>query len=288
MIQSVSKLKSKFQEINIRDTINSGQVFLWEKKRDKWYGIDGEKILVIDEKTREFRKNNDEFYFFRQNDNFEEIYSYLKKDKIVKKALREFPGIRLLQQDPFQCYISFIVSSNSNIPNIKTRLQNLCRKFGEKKVINSNEFFLFPKSSVISNAPLSQILDCGVGYRAKSIKEASIAVTRGEIDFENLKNMNYYEAKQELVKVLGIGNKVADCILLFSLNKLEAFPLDRWMLRILQKYYSNKFEPATKTITDKTYESIHQKVVKHFGKYAGYSQQFLFKMERELNNKKWL
>ena len=74
MIQSVSKLKSKFQEINIRDTINSGQVFLWEKKRDKWYGIDGEKILVIDEKTREFRKNNDEFYFFRQNDNFEEIY----------------------------------------------------------------------------------------------------------------------------------------------------------------------------------------------------------------------
>ena len=281
-------MKRRFQEINIGDTINSGQVFLWEKRGDEWYGIDGDNVLVIDEKTRKFRKKNAEFIFFRQNDNFEEIYSCLKKDKIVKKALDAFPGIRLLQQDPFQCYISFIISSNSNIPNIKTRLQNLCRKFGEKKIINSNEFFLFPKSSVISNAPISKILDCGVGYRAKAIKKASIAVTNGKIDFENLKNMNYNDAKQELVKVFGIGNKVADCILLFSLNKLEAFPLDRWMLRILQKYYSNKFEPTSKTITDKTYEKIHEKVVEHFGKYAGYSQQLLFKMERELNNKKWL
>ena len=281
-------MKRIFQEINIEDTINSGQVFLWEKKENEWYGINGQNVLVIDEKTRDFRKNNAELIFFRQNDNFEEIYSYLKKDKIVKKALDTFPGIRLLQQDPFQCYISFIVSSNSNNPNIKTRLQNLCKKFGEKKIINSNEFFLFPKSSVISNASISKILDCGVGYRAKAIKKASIAVTNGEIDFENLKNMNYNDAKQELVKVFGIGNKVADCILLFSLNKLEAFPLDRWMLRILQKYYSKKFELTSKKITDKTYENIHEKVVEHFGKYAGYSQQFLFKMERELNNKKWL
>jgi len=281
-------LKKKLQKINIEDTINSGQVFLWEKIGRRWYGIDGQNVLIIDEKTKKIRKNSIEFHFFRQNDNFEEIYSYMKKDKIVEKALDKFPGVRLLQQDPFQCYISFIISSNSNIPNIKTRLQNLCRKFGKKKIINSNEFFLFPKSSIISNAPISKILDCGVGYRAKAIKEASIAVTNGEIDFEKLKNMNYNNAKKELVKVFGIGNKVADCILLFSLNKFEAFPLDRWMLRILQKYYSNKFEPTSKTITDKTYEEIHKKVVEHFGKYAGYSQQLLFKMERELNNKKWL
>ena len=281
-------MKKRLEEINIGDTINSGQVFLWEKIGKKWYGVDGQNVLIIDEKQQKFRKNNPEFNFFRQNDNFEEIYSYLKKDKIVKKALDAFPGIRLLQQDPFQCYISFIVSSNSNIPNIKTRLQNLCRKFGEKRNIDSNELFVFPKSGSISKAPISKILDCGVGYRAKAIKKASIAVTKGKIDFENLKNMNYNDAKQELVKVFGIGNKVADCILLFSLNKLEAFPLDRWMLRILQKYYSNKFEPTSKTITDKTYEEIHQKVVEHFGKYAGYSQQLLFKMERELNNKKWL
>ena len=287
MKQSVSNLSVNFK-VNFDYSINSGQVFLWKKIDAKWYGIDGKRVLVL-ENAQKFKKNMKyETDFFRLDDNFEKISNDLKNDNYVRNALKMFPGLRLIRQNPFQCYISFIVSSNSNIPNIKTRLQNLSRKFGEKRTVDSNEFFVFPKSSSISNAPISQILDCGVGYRAKAIKKASIAVTKGKIDFENLKNMNYNDAKQELVKVFGIGNKVADCILLFSLNKLEAFPLDRWMLRILQKYYSNKFEPTSKTITDKTYEKIHEKVVEHFGKYAGYSQQLLFKMERELNNKKWL
>ena len=281
-------MNKKFQAINVESTINSGQVFLWNKIGRKWYGVDGENILVIDEKTTKFSKNQKEFIFFRENDNFEEILSYLKKDKVVKKALGTFPGIRLLRQDPFQCYISFIVSSNSNIPNIKTRLQNLCKKFGKQKKIESKEFFVFPEAKVISKASISEILGCGVGYRAKAIKNASDMVVKNEIDFENLKKMNYHDAKQELLKVLGIGNKVADCILLFSLEKSEAFPLDRWMLRILQKYYSNRFQLTTKTITNNSYDDIHQKIVEYFGKYAGYSQQYLFKMERELYNKNWL
>ena len=281
-------MNKKFQAINVESTINSGQVFLWNKIGRKWYGVDGENILVIDEKTTKFSKNQKEFIFFRENDNFEEILSYLKKDKIVKKALGTFPGIRLLRQDPFQCYISFIVSSNSNIPNIKTRLQNLCKKFGRQKKIESKEFFVFPEAKVISKASISEILGCGVGYRAKAIKNASDMVVKNEIDFENLKKMDYHDAKQELLKVLGIGNKVADCILLFSLEKSEAFPLDRWMLRILQKYYSNRFQLTTKTITNNSYDDIHQKIVEYFGKYAGYSQQYLFKMERELYNKNWL
>ena len=86
----------------------------------------------------------------------------------------------------------------------------------------------------------------------------------------------------------GIGNKVADCIMLFSLEKLEAFPLDTWMLKILQKYYSDNFDVNKKNIPKNRYENIHQDVLNHFGKYAGYSQQFLFKMERDLNEKKWL
>ena len=281
-------MNKKFQAINVESTINSGQVFLWNKTGKKWYGVDGENILVIDEKTTKFSKNQKEFIFFRENDNFEEILSYLKKDKIVKKALSTFPGIRLLRQDPFQCYISFIVSSNSNIPNIKTRLQNLCKKFGRQKKIESKEFFVFPEAKVISKASISEILGCGVGYRAKAIKNASDMVVKNEIDFENLKKMDYHDAKQELLKVLGIGNKVADCILLFSLEKSEAFPLDRWMLRILQKYYSNRFQLTTKTITNNSYDDIHQKIVEYFGKYAGYSQQYLFKMVRELYNKNWL
>ena len=126
-------MNKKFGEISIDDTINSGQVFLWEKIKQNWYGIDGENIFVIDDKTKKFRKNQEEFNFFRQNDNFEEIFPQLKRDKIVKNAIKNFPGIRLLRQNPYQCYISFIVSANSNIPNIKTRLNNLCKKFGKKR-----------------------------------------------------------------------------------------------------------------------------------------------------------
>ena len=281
-------MNKKFREINVEYTINSGQVFLWNKIGKKWYGVDGENILVIDEKITKFSKNQKEFNFFRENDNFEEVFSYLKKDKVVKKAVSTFPGIRLLRQNPFQCYISFIVSSNSNIPNIKTRLQNLCKKFGKRRKIESKEFFVFPEAKVISKASISDILSCGVGYRAKAIKNASATVTKNEINFESLKNMNYHAAKEELVKVFGIGNKVADCILLFSLEKSEAFPLDRWMLRILQKYYANRFQLTTKTLTNNSYDNIHQKIVDYFGKHAGYSQQYLFKMERELYNKNWL
>ena len=91
-----------------------------------------------------------------------------------------------------------------------------------------------------------------------------------------------------LLKLPGIGDKVADCIMLFSLEKLEAFPLDTWLVKILQKYYSGNFCINKKTISKNRYENIHQDVLDRFGKYAGYSQQFLYKMERDLNKKKWL
>jgi N-glycosylase/DNA lyase len=99
---------------------------------------------------------------------------------------------------------------------------------------------------------------------------------------------NYQDAKKIILTVPGVGNKVADCILLFSLDKLDAFPLDRWMIRILAKYYPKKFELETKSITEKQYDILHEKIVNYFGPYAGYAQQFLFKMERENYQKKWL
>ena len=113
-------------------------------------------------------------------------------------------------------------------------------------------------------------------------------VILNKIDFKYLKKCNYHEAKKNICLVPGIGNKVADCIMLFSLNKLESFPLDTWMIKILEKYYSKEFKIETKTITQKQYELLHEKIVNYFGPYCGYAQQYLFKMEREKNDKKWL
>ena len=275
--------------VNVDFSINSGQVFLWKKNEDAWYGINGTDVLAVNENPFQLKLYSQKSCdFFREKDDFREIIRNITKDKVVRKAVKQFPGLRLLRQDPFQCYISFIVSSNSNIQRIKLILQRLCKKYGKKIIVNKKEFFLFPEPKKLATASKHDLLNCGLGYRTRAVKEASLAVSLGEIDFNFLKKTSYENAKEILLQVYGIGNKVADCILLFSLEKLEAFPIDRWMIRILKKYYDKKFQIDTKSLTDKKYVELHEQIVNHFGPYAGYSQQFLFKMERDLNQKRWL
>ena len=280
-------MKKKFS-INVENSINSGQVFLWKKNKDYWYGVNGTNILKIDKKAEIESFQNSKVDFFRETDDMTKIIKSISKDKIVKDAVEKFQGMRILRQDPFQCLISFIVSSNSNIPKIKFCLENITKKFGKKELWEGLEFYLFPKPQKLAKASLADIKSCGVGYRDSFIIQASKMIASKEIDFQNLKKMNYYTAKEEICRIPGVGNKVADCVMLFSLDKLESVPLDRWIIRILSKYYNDKFEIKTKTITPKQYDTLHQKIIEHFGPYAGYSQQFLFKSERERNQKSWV
>jgi len=280
-------MKNKFL-IDIDNSINSGQVFLWKKDGTDWYGINGQDILKINKNGVIKSIRNSKTDFFRKNDNIQEIIKSISKDKTVKKAVKEYEGLRIFKQDPFQCMISFIISSNSNIQKIKSSLEKITRKFGTKVKIEGKEFFVFPKPERICNASINEIKACGVGYRSSFVKEAAKMVVSKKINFEHLEKCDYYEAKKNICSVPGVGNKVADCIMLFSLNKLEAFPLDTWMIKILEKYYSKEFKIETKTITQKQYELLHEKIVNYFGPYCGYAQQFLFKMEREKNDKKWL
>jgi N-glycosylase/DNA lyase len=274
--------------IDIDNSINSGQVFLWEKCGSDWYGINGQDILKINKNVVITSIQNEKTDFFRKKDNMQEIIKSISKDKTVKEAIKQYEGLRIFKQDPFQCMISFIISSNSNIQKIKNSLEKMTKKFGVKVEIQNKEFFLFPKPEKLANASIEEIKKCGVGYRAPFIKQAAEMIFSKKIDLEYLEKLDYKEAKKNICLIPGVGNKVADCILLFSLNKLEAFPLDTWMIKILEKYYSNEFKIETKTITQKQYEILHEKIVNYFGPYCGYAQQFLFKMERENYNKKWL
>ena len=275
--------------INIRETINSGQIFLWENYGNEWFVLDGDDIIMgkqtpFEVLTFSKRVKN----FFRQDDNYVKILKEITKDETLKKTVRYYPGLRITRQDPFQCCISFIVSSNSNIPNIRMRLQKLCRKFGTKVRFQKRDFYLFPEPKRLARATMQELNQCKLGYRSKYVLDTSRAIASGEIDLDELKKIKYEQAKESLLKLPGIGDKVADCIMLFSLEKLDAFPLDTWMLKILQKYYSDKFCIDKKTISKKRYEDMRQNILEYFGRYAGYSQQFLYKMERDLNEKKWL
>jgi N-glycosylase/DNA lyase len=278
------------QKINVEHTINSGQVFLWQKFDKKWYGINGDDILAVDEEhplqIHSYQKND--YDLFRQGDNVEKIIKTISNDSIIRDAVKRFSGLRLMRQDPFQCYISFIVSSNSSIQNIRLTLQRLSKKFGKKITFDKKEFHAFPTPAKLAAAENAELLSCGLGYRAKFVKKAAFAIKEKQVDFDFLKKTDYGAAKSSLLSVDGIGNKVADCILLFSLEKLESFPLDRWIIRSLQNYYPEKFSFKGKTLTDKKYQTLHEQVVDYFGPYAGYCQQFLFKLIRDTNQKKWL
>ena len=280
----------ELKKIDLDYTINSGQVFLWDKIDDIWYGVNGSEILKLKQEPFKIISSEKKIPdFFRQDDNMKKILQSVRKDNLVEDAVSRFPGLRLLRQDPFQCYISFICSSNASIINIKQMLKKITKKFGKRTSFDGYEFHTFPTAEKLADSNISDLLLCGLGFRAKYVKKASQDVVSEKIDFNYLKMANYKTAKNVLVNVDGIGDKIADCILLFSLEKIESFPIDRWTLRILRKYYYDVFgESISRSITKKKYEVIHEKIVRHFGPFAGYSQQFLFKMERELNNKKWL
>jgi len=288
-----------FNTVNVEATIQSGQVFLWQKQETKtdgfWYGVNGQDVLMVGNngKIRSLKKDGSDF--FRRNDDLERIIRTISKDATTKKAVRRYLGLRLMDQDPFQCMISFIASSNSNIQRIKNCLERLSKRFGQRVEFDKKEFFVFPTPKALADASVEEITECGAGYRSKFIRSASEMVVKGRIDFDRLRRMEYAQTREEIRAVPGIGNKVADCIMLFSLNKLEAFPLDRWMIRILRRYYpdlciktTTKKATAMTTITDRQYELLHEGIVDHFGRYAGYAQQFLFKMERENFGRGWL
>ena len=273
--------------VNVDVTINSGQAFLWDRRGKVWYGVDGQNILKCNDTGVVKSYKHDGGDFFRCKDDYTSITQVISKDAVVKKAVEQYPGLRIIRQDPFQCCISFISSSNASIQKNRSCLKALCRELGESVSFDGMQFHLFPEAYRIADAPIDRISKCGFGYRSKYVKQASKIVADGQMSWNAVRRRDYYRAKESLLAIPGIGNKVADCILLFSLDKLEAFPLDRWVIKILQEYYPNRFSIDTRQITDRQYNVLHGEIAEYFGEYAGYTQQFLFKMERENMKKRW-
>ena len=161
--------------------------------------------------------------FFRKKDNIEKIIKSISKDKTTRIAVKKYLGLRLIRQDPFQCFISFIVSSNSNIQKIKLSLEKISIKFGTKIKFDNQEFYIFPEPKKIANASIQEIQNCGVGYRAKFIIDAAKMVESKQIDFDYLRKSNYHNAKEMILTVPGVGNKVADLFYYFHLKKQKPF-----------------------------------------------------------------
>jgi len=269
--------------LNLDLTIDSGQVFLWSKINGYWYGIHGSNVVKVS-----IGNNSLEFAsypeivsgerIFRLDDNLNTITRKICKDKMMKAAVSALSGLRLMRQEPYQCLLSFICATNTSIAMIRRMLTGLSARFGRKIEYDGLRFYLFPEPNKLAEASINDLCKCSVGFRARFIKQAAKVIQSGSIDFENLKHTKYEDAKNELMDVLGIGQKVSDCILLFSLEKLEAFPIDIWVARAVSAYYNHLFDEKldeTK-ITPRTYRLLSTKMREYFGSYAGYAQQYLY------------
>ncbi len=275
-------------------SINSGQVFLWEKHENSWYGIHGDQVIKFTQSDKgiEFLSFPDDKScdqkIFRLDDDLKRIFEEISHDPLIYRLIRSYPGLRLIRQTPHQCLFSFVCASNTNIPMIRRMLYNMTRKFGKHTKVDGIDFFTFPSAADINRASVDELRACGLGYRTKAIKAAAYSIASGRLDFDLLKKVSYYESKKELLQVYGIGNKTADCVLLFSLEKLDAFPIDVWIARALASHYGwlhkGKFHDK---IAPHQYEQLSDGARSYFGRYAGYAQQYLYYHIRHLAGKKW-
>lgn len=288
---------SKF---NPEISINSGQMFLWENYKNSWYGTYANYILKFSITNDEIqfsstpRYDNWEHFIFRLDENIQNIFSNFSNDIVLLKLLKRYTGLRLIRQNPHQCMISFACSSNTNISMIRRMLKNLCMKFGIKTYIDNKIFFTFPTMKNLYNASINELCSCSVGYRAKTIKSIAEKIVTGSLTIDELYQCKYDDARKALTSIYGIGNKIADCILLFSLEKTEAFPIDVWMGRAIFMYYKRlidnrkvTFINGNKNLSDNQYSVLSEIMRNHFGKYGGYAQQYLFYHIRNMKKRKW-
>lgn len=265
-----------------------GQCFRWNKQ------IDGSYTGVIKQGVINVKKENQKIIFtgmcegslkdivtdyFDLNRDYEKIKMQLSKvDENVNLSIKYGNGIRILNQDLWETIISFIISANNNIPRIKGIIERLSKNFGKEITWNNEKYYTFPTPEELKNVTIEEYRKLGLGFRDIRLYETTHIVLDGKIDLENLqKEKDTILVREELLKLSGVGPKVADCILLFStLKRFEVFPIDVWVRRVINDLYIKN--PDETKVNKKQIEKIAQE---KFGNLSGLAQQYLFYWRRE-------
>jgi len=258
-----------------------GQCFRWIRQDDGIYMgtalgrtvnvsfSDG--VLRIDNSNLEDFKNL-WFDYFDLGRDYSEIKAALAKDEIMKRAVEFGYGIRILKQDIWETLISFIISANNRIPMIMKVVDSISRAYGEEIDFKGRTTYAFPSAESLSNAVLEHLQACKGGFRCRYILAAANAVVNREIDLDSLHRLDTDSARCELTRLPGVGNKVADCTLLFSGVKYDVFPTDVWVKRVMEELYLKR---------EASFKEIQEFAADYFGNLAGFAQQYLFYYARE-------
>ncbi|SHH38998.1 DNA-3-methyladenine glycosylase family protein [Tepidibacter thalassicus] len=261
-----------------------GQCFRWNLEDDNSYtGVVFGKILNIKKEDDIIYFNNtnlNEFHniwykYFDLERDYTNIKNKLKKiDNYLEKAVEFGGGIRILNQDEWEILISFIISANNRIPMIKKAIENLSKNYGEYiGEFRDKKYYSFPSPKKMNSLSEDEIRKCGTGFRAKYIKDASFIVYRQNCDIYKYKNLDTDMCRKELLQFCGVGPKVADCVMLFSMQKYDTFPVDVWVKRVMEEFYLEESLSLNK---------IRNYGISKFGKLSGFAQQYLFYYAREL------
>lgn len=250
----------QIKDFDLAETLDCGQCFRWNRQEDGSYtGVASGRVLSISRENLPMILE-DPFWreYFDFNLDYEKIRTDLSAfDPVLASAAEFAPGIRILNQEPWEALCSFIISQNNNIPRIKGIVARLCNQFGR----DIDGEHAFPRPEALAELTEQDLSEVRCGFRARYLIDAAKKTAQGEIDFNKLKQIPLPEARAKLMTIVGVGPKVADCALLYGLHRLEAFPMDVWMKRAMGTLFPGK-EPES------------------FGKFAGIAQQYIFHYSR--------
>lgn len=256
------------KDLDLEQTLDCGQSFRWKKQDNgSFKGVAYNKSVVMDLQGEDLYIHNatveDFSKIWKNYLDLDLDYGKIRKEiskihPVLNDASKYAPGIRILQQEPYEALCTFIISQNNNIKRIKGIVERLCENFGEK--LPDGEY-AFPAAEKLAQLTEEDLAPLRAGFRNKYIIDGAKKVASGEVNLEICKTLPYEEARAELMKIKGVGVKVADCTLLFGMHRIEAFPIDVWMRRAMDKLFPNMN-------------------AEDFGKYAGIAQQYIFHYSR--------
>ena len=281
----VRSLSLDGQPFDLKTTLFSGQVFRW-RKQDPWYEgvifgqivrvreVEGGIAFVTTDDDVEVNASRLRDYFSLDVD-LAEVYSALSRDRGLREALDRYRGMRVLRQDPWETTLSFLCAQNSNVLRITRNVEDMCRSFGRPISLNGHTRHTYPTPEALAGAGEGALRELGLGYRARYIASAAERVARGEIDLAALRDASYDDALETLMTLDGVGDKVANCIMLFCMDKPQAFPVDTHILQVLRERY-----PRARRVKSTDIRRVRAWAQEYFAPYAGYANHYLFHSRR--------
>ena len=264
------------------DSITCGQIFRFFKMEDGSFDVIlKDRVINVYEKNNYLyasSNNEDDLksvvtnYFDLDND-YGKINEYLlSHDKKLESAINFSKGLMMIKQDPFETIMEYIISANNSVPSIASALNNIAKKYGKKVMFNNKEYYLFPQYKDLKDVKESDLRECKVGFRDKYLKAMIDKLNNNELDLDSFYNMDTKDALDKLMENIGIGPKVASCILLFAYQKYDVFPVDTWVKKVMKKEYNIEGEKNIRAFANITY-----------GKYSAVAIQYLFNYGRNSN-----